>query len=64
MAAPRAEVRARFHQVVARAIARADREIAAHHAKIAALPKLPPKGRERIADLLRPTRRAPHEGDR
>jgi len=59
MADNRADVRARFHQVVARGIARADREIAEHHARIAALPKLPQASRERIGALLRPVRRRP-----
>lgn len=49
----------RFRQVVARAIGRADLEIAAHHARIAALPTLPRESRVRIAELLRPTQRRP-----
>jgi len=52
-------VHERFRLVVARGIERADKEIAAHHARIAALPKLPRASRERIGELLRLGRRRP-----
>jgi hypothetical protein len=60
----RPEIRDRFRAVVARGIARADREIAAHFARLAALPKLPSESRERISELRRPRARRPlREGD-
>jgi len=53
----RPEVHERFLAVVRRGIERADKEIAAHHARIAALPKLPRESRARIGELLRPQQR-------
>jgi len=52
----RPDVHARFRRVLQRGIARADAEIAEHHARIAriaALQKLPRASRERIGELLR-----------
>jgi hypothetical protein len=54
----RPDVHARFRQVVARAIARADQEHAEHLKRIQRLPPLPSEGgRERISELRRPPRR-------
>jgi hypothetical protein len=50
----RPEIRERFRAVVARGVARADAEIAEHHARIAALPKLRSESRARIGELMRP----------
>jgi hypothetical protein len=56
---PRPTVRARFRQVVARGLARADREIAEHHARIRALPTLRRDREEWISELRRKPRRRP-----
>jgi hypothetical protein len=53
----RPDLAERFRAVVARGIARAEREIAAHHARIAALPKLSSESPKRISDRRRPPTR-------